>query len=144
MYNNNSNRSRAALAWGFMALFAGLAMGLGAMASPAEAQPFAYVTNRGTNNVSVIDTATNTVVTTLAMGSSPDAVAVSPDGKHAYVANSGSNTVSVIDTATNTVEAATIPVGNTPAGVAVTPDGKHAYVANFESNNVSVIDTTGQ
>jgi YVTN family beta-propeller protein len=62
MCSNNSNGSRAAPARGFMALFAVLAMGLGAMASPAEAAPFVYVSNGGDNTVSVIDAATNTVV----------------------------------------------------------------------------------
>ena len=38
----------------------------------------AYVTNRGANTVSVIDTATNTVSATITVGSSPSAVAVSP------------------------------------------------------------------
>jgi YVTN family beta-propeller protein len=102
----------------------------------------AYVTNEGSNNVSVIDTATNTVeAATIPVGSLPYGVAVTPDGKHAYVTNEGSNSVSVIDTATNTVEAATIPVGTFPQGVAITPDGEHAYVANFRSNNLSVIAT---
>jgi YVTN family beta-propeller protein len=100
----------------------------------------AYVANFGSNNVSVIDTATNTVVTTVPVGSKPNGVAVAPDGKHAYVANFGSNNVSVIATATNTV-VTTVPVGSTPNGVAVTPDGKYAFVTNFNSNNVSVIDT---
>src|ERR1700738_3527219 len=105
MYRNNSNGSRAALARGFMALFAGLAMGLGAMASPAEAQPFAYVANADpiSNNVSVIDTATTTVATTVAVGTAPLGVAVTPDGKHVYVANQGSSSVSVIETTGNTV-----------------------------------------
>jgi YVTN family beta-propeller protein len=89
MYRNNSNGSRAALAWKFMALFAGLAMGLGAMATPAEAQPFAYVANQGSNNVSVIETTGNTVMTTVAVGTNPIRVAVTPDGKHVYVANVG-------------------------------------------------------
>jgi hypothetical protein len=44
MHNYYSNRGRAAPARGFMALFAiMLAMGLGLMARPAEAAPFAYV-----------------------------------------------------------------------------------------------------
>jgi hypothetical protein len=41
MKSNNRNGSRAASARGFMALCAMLVMGLGSMASPAEAQPFA-------------------------------------------------------------------------------------------------------
>ena len=59
MSSNNSNGSGAAWARGFVALFAGLAMGLGLMASPAAAAPFAYVTNFSSSTVSVIDTATN-------------------------------------------------------------------------------------
>ena len=52
---------------GFMALFAiVLAMGLALAACPAEAAPFLYVANSGDGTVSVIDTATNTVVATVA------------------------------------------------------------------------------
>jgi YVTN family beta-propeller protein len=79
-----------------------------------------YVTNTGSNNVSVIDTAANTVVATVPVGSLPSGVAVTPDGKHAYVTNQSSNTVSVIDTATNTV-VATVTVGNNPVGVGIVP-----------------------
>jgi YVTN family beta-propeller protein len=101
----------------------------------------AYVTNEGSNNVSVIDTATNTVeAATIPVGTFPQGVAITPDGEHAYVANFRSNNLSVIATASNTV-VATIPVGTFPRGVAVTPDGKHAYVANYGSDSVSVIDT---
>ena len=59
MYSNNRNGRPAARARGFMALFAiVLTMGLALAACPAEAAPFAYVTNEHSNNVSVIDTAT--------------------------------------------------------------------------------------
>ena len=51
------------------------------------AAPFAYVANAGDNTVSVIDTATNTVVAPIAVGSLPRGVAVTPDGKRAYVTN---------------------------------------------------------
>jgi YVTN family beta-propeller protein len=81
-----------------------------------------YVTNFDSGTVSVIDTATNAVVTTIAVGDTPVAVAVAPNGTRAYVTNFFSETVSVIDTATNAV-VATIPVGNGPWGVAVSPGG---------------------
>jgi hypothetical protein len=59
MYSNNSKGSRAAWARGFVALVAiMLAMGLVLAASPAEAAPFAYITNERGGTVSVIDTAT--------------------------------------------------------------------------------------
>jgi YVTN family beta-propeller protein len=88
--------------------------------------------------VSVIDAATNKVITTIApVGHNPNGVAVTPDGSKVYV--TAPNTVSVITTATNR-ETATILVGHNPKGVAVTPDGRKVYVANELSNNVSVID----
>ena len=84
-----------------------------------------YVTNPQSYTVSVIATATNTVVTTVGVGVGyfPQGVAVAPDGKHAYVANNNNTTtgtVSVIDTATNTV-VATVPVGFGPFAVAIMP-----------------------
>jgi YVTN family beta-propeller protein len=64
---------------------------------------FAYVANNSSNNVSVIDTVTNTVVATILVGLSPNGVAFTPNGKRAYVANWSSNNVSVIDTATKSL-----------------------------------------
>ena len=90
---------------------------------------FVYVTN-GVNTVSVIATASNTVVKTIAVGLIPIGVAITSDGNFVYVANSQSNTVSVIDRASNTV-VRTIPVGKKPQGVAITPDGQFVYVADF-------------
>jgi YVTN family beta-propeller protein len=127
----NCKRSRTLWGQGFATLWAMLAMGLGAaLASPAEAAPFAYVANNGDGTVSVIDTATRKLVATIPVGRGGDGVAVTPDGKRAYVANSGSNTVSVIDAASNKV-VGTVQVGNDPHGVAVSPDGTHVYIANL-------------
>jgi YVTN family beta-propeller protein len=100
-----------------------------------------YVANSGSNNVFVIDTATNAVIgSPIPVGLFPFGVAVTPDGRKVYAANRDNDNVSVIATATNTV-IATIPVGSFPIGVAVTPDGRKVYVANSGSNNVFVIDT---
>ena len=101
---------------------------------------YAYVTNSGSNSVSVIDEADNSVVATIPVGRYPYGVAITPDGAFAYVANYYDNTVSVIATATATV-VATVPVGANPSGVAVTPDGKLAYVTDYGANRVSVITT---
>jgi YVTN family beta-propeller protein len=106
---------------------------------PAEAQSFAYVTNELSSDVSVINTATNTVVATVPVGLAPIGVAITPNGAFAYVANFNSDDVSVINTATNTV-VATVTGLNPPIGVAITPNGAFAYVANSVSSNVSVIN----
>jgi YVTN family beta-propeller protein len=128
-------------------------------ASPSSAQtetfsgPFAYVTNQISNSVTVIDTPTNTVVTTIALTgcdgscSTPAGLAVTPDGSRVYVANEGNGTVSVISTSTNTVSATiTLPTCSelclsAPIGVAITPDGLHAYVTDPGHFAIDVIDT---
>jgi YVTN family beta-propeller protein len=100
-----------------------------------------YIANNGDNTVSVINTATNTVVATVPVGNGPNSVAITPSGSTAYVANND-GTVSVISTATNNV-IATLPVGGgAPAqGVAVSPNGAIVYVGNTSSNTISVINT---
>jgi len=51
----------------------------------------------GQGTVNIIDVASNTVLPpTIAVGLSPDAIAIAPDGEFAYVSNYASNTVSVI------------------------------------------------
>ena len=117
-----------------------LALGLSSIAS---AQPFAYVANGQSSNVSVINTSDHTLFTTvIGLDLGPTGIAITPDGAFAYVTNNfGGNpgTVSVIAIATNSV-VATIAVGTGPTDLAITPDGAFAYVANDGSNSVSVID----
>jgi YVTN family beta-propeller protein len=66
----------------------------------------------------------------IAIGSTPLAPVVTPDGKTAFVTNFGSGTVSVIDVKTLTKDPSDIPVGTSPIWVAVTPDSKTAFVTN--------------
>ena len=89
----------------------------------------------------MINPATNTVSTTVPVGTLPGGVAVNPTGTDVYVANAGSNTVSVINPANNTVST-TVPVGSTPVELAVSPTGPQAgdiYVSTQGSGTVSVI-----
>src|SRR5258706_15712438 len=66
----------------------------------------AYIPNSIDHNVSVIDTATNTVIgSPIPVGPNPRAVAVTPDGSKVYVPNSGDNTKTVNPTAPNTINA---------------------------------------
>src|SRR4051812_3951689 len=52
----------------------------------AAAAPFAYIANSRSNTVSVIDTASNTVVgTPIPVGNGPEGVAVNPTGTRVYV-----------------------------------------------------------
>jgi len=99
----------------------------------------AYVTNSGSNSVSVVDIASLTTVKTIPVGEYPLMIDIDPEGTRAYVTNFGSRTVSVIDLSTDE-EIKKINVGINPYDVAVSPDGEHVFVANYSSPDVSVID----
>ena len=58
--------------------------------------------DRSINEVAVLDTQTNSVITTVPVGTRPYALAVKPDGSEIYVPNHDSGTVSVIDARTST------------------------------------------
>ena len=96
--------------------------------------------DRSINEVAVLDTQTNTVVTTIKVGSRPYALDVKPDGSEIYVPNHDSGTVSVIDTAANAL-VTDIRVKPNPHWVEFSQDGTQAYTANHESNVITVIDT---
>lgn len=100
----------------------------------------AYVSNSGSNSVSVIDVGSNVVVRSVPVGTAPFGVAVDGSGTRAYVTNLLSRTLSVIDTDTNKV-VHTLSVGSLPRGVAVNASGTRVYVANELSGTLSVIDT---
>ncbi|WP_162958724.1 YncE family protein [Nocardia yunnanensis] len=76
----------------------------------------------------------------VAVGKSPNGVAIDPGAHLAYVANSVGNSVSVIDMASKAV-AATIAVGKSPSALAVDTDAHTLYVTDQDDNTLSVIDT---
>ncbi|MGI8737905.1 MAG: alpha-1,2-mannosidase [Candidatus Eremiobacter antarcticus] len=99
-----------------------------------------YVADNASNELSVVDAASQAVITTVAVGKGPWAVAVSPDSAAAWVTNATDNTVQAIDAATLRARDP-IPVGTDPQALAISPDGKQLYVANTGSGDVTVVNT---
>jgi YVTN family beta-propeller protein len=107
----------------------------------ARCRPTAFVTNSGSNTVSTIDVKTGAKdPTDMAVGTYPQGVAITPDGKTVFVANSLGGTVSTIDVKTRTKNPADIAVGTRPVDVAVTPNGKTAFVTNSLAGTVAAVD----
>jgi len=105
-----------------------------------------YVTNSGSNNVTVIDGQTDAIVSTVPVGTFPIAVAVDPKTNFIYVANNGDSqasiqgNVTVINGTTNTTTTLTDPKAIGPIAVAANSATNKIYVANWGSSNVTVID----
>jgi len=110
---------------------------------PANYREFAYVTNGGSNTVSVFDVVNVRIDREIAVGQNPTGITANPKRNEVYVVNSGTaqgnGSISVIDAEKNAV-VATIPVHRQPYFLDVDAAGDFAYVANSGSNSVSVID----
>ena len=120
----------------------------------------AYVTNQGTNTVTVINTLTGQAIgAPIVVGSAPTGAVASLDGAYVFVSNRNSGTVSVIRTADNkvvdinpgTTAVDALKVGSQPEMLAINTGkitiatgeiavGTRLYVANYASNTVSVVD----
>ncbi|WP_050632088.1 YncE family protein [Bradyrhizobium viridifuturi] len=96
----------------------------------------------GSNSVTFIDTATNTVKHVTYVGRSPHEAFFTPDGKEVWVTVRGENYISVID-AQNFKETMRIEVPPGPGMQIFSPDGKYGYICssfNPETDVVSVAD----
>jgi YVTN family beta-propeller protein len=128
-----------------------------------HALPFAYLANFNINEVDVIDVATNSLLTRIAIpalspapDSNPTCIAIAPNGKTVCVANSNSMSsvnaisISVID-ATLAVPALLIPSipitgfssHNFAEDIAYTTDSNSVYITSDNGNVYSVTDITG-
>jgi YVTN family beta-propeller protein len=109
----------------------------------ANFREYAYVTNGGSNTVTVLDVKNLRQDRVIAVGQDPVDVAASPTRNEVYVVNAGApganGSLSIIDAETNRVTAI-LPLQKNPHFIDVGPLGKRAYVANSGSNSVSVLD----
>lgn len=100
-----------------------------------------YVTTELTQDVTVIDPHTNTVVDQLPTGQ-PEShmLALRRDGQRAYTSNVGAGTVSVIDVAAKKV-VAVVPVSANAQRIALSPDDRWLFTADQKQPRLVVIDT---
>lgn len=109
---------------------------------------YAYVPNELSNTVSVINTTTNTVISTVPVGNNPCGVTINHDGTKVYVTNFGNdnargNTFTIINTDTDEVITKLVYSGEgiKPFGVAITPD-ETLYIASYGTDKVYAINLT--
>lgn len=99
----------------------------------------AYVTSRGSDTLSVVDTQKMQVIRTVAAGQGPEAVFVSPDNTQVWVGNNQSQDIMIYDVDTMQVTY-TLDMGFTPIRVQFTPQGDQVAVADLHGNRIVVLD----
>ena len=102
-----------------------------------------YAVHNMVNLVVVIDTRTDTVIDSIAVGKTPVMIAVDRVRNVGYVTNWETNNVSVLDLDTNTVTGS-INTGFVPGHMAIDYIGDQLYVTHHASPHVTVIDMASQ
>lgn len=117
---------------------AGVATAAAALSSPgavpasANARPASMTSELRPGSVTIINTRTNKVSSTVRVGLVPTQVVTTPDGKTAYVLNVFSATVTQIKVG-RTVTSKRVRLGTTALGLAMTPDGKKLYISRRQA-----------
>ena len=96
---------------------------------------FAFVANRDTDDVSVVDTVT--------VGDDPWGIDITPDGSTVVVANEDSQTVTIFDTGTPVPMTVNLAADADPRDVEIEPTGSFAYVPSGDvagNDAIYVID----
>ena len=105
----------------------------------SEISDLAYVTNRSSDYVTVIDVLGDSALSTITVGGKPVGVAVHAVTDRVYVSSEVTNVLTVIDGGTHAIITA-VALGETPAGVAIDENQDLVYVALPGSNRLFVID----
>jgi YVTN family beta-propeller protein len=98
------------------------------------------VVSVGSNSVTLIETATNRIKSTIYVGRSPHEAFFTPDGKELWVSVRGEDYISIIDPV-EMKEVRQVKVANGPGMVIFRPDGKYAFVCSSFTTELAVVDT---
>jgi len=105
-----------------------------------------YVSNWGSDSVSVIDTEQDRVVARYAVDDNPNDMELHKDGR-LFVSCANDNSVVVLDTASGkAIERISVslhagdPAGTTPNALAMDASGRTLFVANADNNAIAVVD----
>ncbi len=95
--------------------------------------------DKSADGIAVMDLARRNVVRKIKVGSDPEQLALSKDGKQLYVSNEDVGTATVLNITSGKVEHI-IPVSREPEGVTTSPDGKFFYVMCESEGEIYVVD----
>jgi DNA-binding beta-propeller fold protein YncE len=107
-------------------------------ATPDGTEVWAVISDA--NRVAVVDTASDTTVTTISVPAQPSSLAIAPDGKRIFVASSTANTLVVIDRASREIVQTFTErdgLGRDPRNLVLTPDGSQVFVSSYVSDRIS-------
>lgn len=107
----------------------------------------AYVVGGGNqgDHLVVVDIAQRKVAWSVSLGSQPQSIVLSADGRFAYVTEPGANRVAIVDTSAHQV-VGSMTVGSRPQAMAADPTSSlySLFVANAKGNSLTALDAVTQ
>lgn len=113
------------------------------LASAVRADPYAYVTDQGSDDVAVIDLASGRRAATLRTGHAPVGVAILADPARVFITNPESHDLTVIERGAHPEEdrvLASVPAGLTPIGIEADARSGRVYVTDMSANRLIAFD----
>lgn len=108
-----------------------------------------YISSWGSAQLLVYSTQLNKLIAKISVGSNPNDLCLTKNGRFLFVANANDNSVSIIDIkkrkVLETVEASLFsnsPTGSTTNSVALSSNEKTLYIANADNNCLAVFDVS--
>ncbi len=102
----------------------------------------AFVLNKGSKDVYVLDLKSHATVAKYQVGGIPEGIAVNPQTNTVVVVGLDS-TATIIDHGAGRI-AGVVPVGKAPSRVAIDVDKNTALITNFNGSNMAVLDLAGR
>jgi len=108
-----------------------------------------YISSWGSAQLLVYSTQLNKLIAEISVGSNPNDLCLTKNGRFLFVANANDNSVSIIDIkkrkVLETIEASLFsnsPTGSTTNSVALSSNEKTLYIANADNNCLAVFDVS--
>jgi YVTN family beta-propeller protein len=98
-----------------------------------------YVSNEGSQTISIYTVATGNFENTFQVGASPGALAISPDGGRLFALLENDDEIAVFDLE-NLSRIDTVPTGDNPVALAFSPDNSALYASSFGDNSICIYD----
>jgi YVTN family beta-propeller protein len=102
---------------------------------------YAYVSNVDRDEISVIDTLKQEILTKAKVGDGPNEAIPSVDNKYLYTANFNEGSMTVVETGTWQTKL-TKKIDEGTHGIISSPDGKYLWLTNRGSNTITILNTS--
>jgi YVTN family beta-propeller protein len=102
--------------------------------------PIAYITNQGSDTVSIVNLKEKKVIQEISVGKGPVGIAISLKKSYAFITNSNDASVNVLDLQHNRI-IKTIKIGGTPVGITKSTNEDFIYVSDWFNSEILIIET---